>query len=76
MTAAQQREPTGHSDCWCCGKTFGEDTLVRHPGPTSGHIARRSCNLGLLRHTEPTQDRHLGRRRAVERREALRTLEN
>jgi hypothetical protein len=34
MTAAEQREPTGHNDCWCCGKTFGEDTLVRlgaHP---------------------------------------------
>ncbi|MGH3823192.1 MAG: hypothetical protein ACRDRA_10220 [Pseudonocardiaceae bacterium] len=34
MAAAEQRKPTGHSDCWCCGKIFGEDKLVRlgeHP---------------------------------------------
>ena len=34
MTAAEQRESTRHSHCWCCGKTFGEDELVRlgeHP---------------------------------------------
>jgi hypothetical protein len=34
MTAAQQQGSTAPTECWCCGKAFGEDKLVRlgqHP---------------------------------------------